>query len=478
VISRSSWTSLVAPLAASALLAGCLAPPVKQDPFAQLEHSNASAPPAYPGLALAVVVTANTKNSMAYARQGAAMSMGAFDPDKPFNDLIVLLKRNFKSVVTVDSAEGGRASGADVVGVTDVYAAVARTIFGDIKIDQAILFLDPAGSTIDKVAVSEKKGVGEASSFSLIGQNRIVEALNNVENDVAKAFAEQLAASAPLHDYAKSRSGAAAPRVAEAPAPAARTVNSDVDVPSYKADEDPSKFALVIGVESYESLPPADDAEHDAAAVRRHLLALGYPERNVIVLTGPKAGKAGIEKYVESWLPRNVDENAQVFVYFAGHGAPDPKTGRAYLVPWDGDAKYLENTGYPIKRLYDRLGALKAKRVVVALDSCFSGAGGRSVLAKGARPLVTQIDAAVPASDKLVVLAASAGDEITGTLESQGHGLFTYYLLKGLNERGGRSSARALYDFLKPKVQDAARRDGRDQTPQLQPASESATTRL
>jgi uncharacterized caspase-like protein len=154
-----------------------------------------------------------------------------------------------------------------------------------------------------------------------------------------------------------------------------------------------------------------------------------------------------------------------VFVYFSGHGAPDPASGQAYLMPWDGDPKFLENTGYPLKRLYEKLGALKTKDVVVALDACFSGAGGRSVLAKGVRPLVGKVD--MGGSGHVSVLAASGGDEITGTLEDQGHGLFTYYLLKGLNARRGASSLLPLFDYLRPKVQDAARRDNRDQTPQF-----------
>ena len=72
--------------------------------------------------------------------------------------------------------------------------------------------------------------------------------------------------------------------------------------------------------------------------------------------------------------PRNL-------VYLSGHGAPDPKSGAAYIVPWDGDPNFLETTAYPVSRLYQKLGALKAREIVVALDSCFSGAN----LARGRR---------------------------------------------------------------------------------------------
>ncbi len=154
-------------------------------------------------------------------------------------------------------------------------------------------------------------------------------------------------------------------------------------------------------------------------------------------------------------------------MYFAGYGATDAKTGQRYLMPWDADAKFVDSTGYAVKELYAKLAALKAKRITVAFDAGFSGAGGRSVLPQGARPLLTRVDASGPISDKLVVLEASGGDEVTGAAKEQGHGLFTYYLLEGLNERSGDVSPKALYEYAKPRVQDAARRDSRDQTPRL-----------
>jgi len=269
---------------------------------------------------------------------------------------------------------------------------------------------------------------------------------------------------------AKAVSGAQAQKKEEAP-----SVSSDVDKPQYSAAENPDNFALVIGIQRYSDLPEAQFAERDAEAVKEHLLALGFPRRNIILLTGEKAGRAGIEKYLERWLPRNLSENSRLFFYFSGHGAPDAKSGEAYLVPWDGDPNFLETTGYSIKRLYQMLGTLKAKEVIVAMDACFSGAGGRSVLAKGVRPLVTKIESLAPEGGNILSFSASAASEISGTVEDQGHGAFTYYFLKGLSgaaqDPSGRVTVKALYDYLLPKVQDEARRQNRDQTPQLMPAS-------
>jgi hypothetical protein len=260
---------------------------------------------------------------------------------------------------------------------------------------------------------------------------------------------------------------------AKAPAAPPAAAASDVDTPRTRTPEKPDNFALVIGVEKYSNdLPEAQFAERDAQAVKSHLLAMGYPERNIKMLQGSRAVRSSLEAYLEDWLPKNVKPEGTVFVYFSGHGAPDPESGQAYLVPWDGDPAYLSRTAYPLKRLYGSLKALKAKRVLVALDSCFSGAGGRSVLTRGTRPLVNKVDLGASADiGKLVVFTASDANQISGTLDSQGHGLFTYFFLKGLDgaaaDARGAVTAKGLHDYLSPKVADEASRGNRTQSPLL-----------
>ena len=270
---------------------------------------------------------------------------------------------------------------------------------------------------------------------------------------------------------------------AKAPASSPAAAASDVDTPRTRTAENPDNFALVIGVEKYSNdLPEAQFAERDALAVKSHLLAMGYPERNIKVLQGSRAVRSSLEAYLEDWLPKNVKPEGTVFVYFSGHGAPDPESGQAYLVPWDGDPAYLSRTAYPLKRLYGSLKALKAKRVLVALDSCFSGAGGRSVLTRGTRPLVNKVDLGSSSDIGSVVFTASGANQISGTIDSQGHGLFTYFFLKGLDGAAagarGAVSAKGLYDYLSPKVADEASRGNRTQSPTLLTGEGHAEVRL
>ena len=313
------------------------------------------------------------------------------------------------------------------------------------------------GGVIETYSVRSKKllTTGRASMMSYPGMYR------DVSNHLLVEFAPQKEISKQL--VAEKGGGAApAPAAAAQPAPALPASPS----PTYSVPERPDDLAVVVGIESYSDIASkAPYAERDADAFKAHVRALGVPERNIVLLKGVKAGKASLEKNLEQWLPRLAKANSRVYFYFSGHGAPDVKTGQAYLVPWDGDPNFLETTAYPVAKLYKKLGELPAQQVLVAMDSCFSGAGGRSVLASGARPLVSRIETgAVPA--KITVLAASASHEISGSLDDKGHGAFTYFLLQGLD--AGKMTPKALVDYLTPRVQDEARRLNRDQTPQLQ----------
>ncbi len=262
----------------------------------------------------------------------------------------------------------------------------------------------------------------------------------------------------------------------ESPREASRVVKSDVDeLPAVKTTSNRNAYAIVIGIENYrQKLPGADFAAGDAKLVSEYLIrVMGYPEENIVTLLNDRASYVDLAKYFEKWLPDNVEKDSAVFVYYSGHGAPNPKTGDAYLVPYDGDPSFIDQTGYSLKRMYDALGKLPAKEVIVALDSCFSGAGGRSVIAKGARPLVINLQGHTALSKNMTVLAASAENQISSTYDEKGHGLFTYFLLKGIKNEDvvkpdGSLKMEDLFGYIKPRVERIARKQyNNEQTPQL-----------
>lgn len=253
-------------------------------------------------------------------------------------------------------------------------------------------------------------------------------------------------------------------------------ITSDIDeLPTIKVRQNKNAYAIVIGIEQYrQKLPKADFAVSDAKLVSEYLFkVMGYPEQNIVTLTNEHASKGDFQKYFEKWLFNNVEKDGTVFIYYSGHGAPNPKTSDAYLVPYDGDPTFIDQTGYSLKRMYDVLGKLPAKEIIVTLDSCFSGAGGRSVLAKGARPLVMDLQSGVVLSKNMTVLSASSGDQISSTYDEKGHGLFTYYMLKGIKnedvvKKDGALDINELHAYIKPQVERIARKQyNNEQTPQL-----------
>lgn len=251
-----------------------------------------------------------------------------------------------------------------------------------------------------------------------------------------------------------------------------RHFKTSVDHPNYTVRPHSRDFALVIGVERYPSpIPSAEFADRDARAVRAHLRALGIPSRHIRVLSDRSASLARIRSSL-TWLSLNVPPGGTVYFYFSGHGSPSEK-GDAYLVPVDGDPLDLPETGLSLGGLYRDLGRLPARHVVVILDACFTGEGKRSIIGAGVRPLIAHVrEGSVAASGRLIVMTAAKADQESGVFESKGHGLFTYFLLKGLNGGAveqGHITLASLFHYLRPRVQREAHLDNRRQTPELEP---------
>jgi len=259
------------------------------------------------------------------------------------------------------------------------------------------------------------------------------------------------------------------------------------DIPlKVKGFERKEAVALVMGIGTYreKAIPKVKYAARDAEVMARYLENVGgVPRANIKVLTDEKATKSDLVAHVTDWLPRRVTGDSTVFVYFAGHGTPGPKGTEAYLIPYEGHPDFPSQL-YPLREMYETLNRLPAREVVVFLDSCFSGAGGRSVTGEGTRPVVISIENPVLAGGKILVLAAATGGQMSSDYDRVKHGLFTYYLLRGLRgeaarDREGKVELGDLYRFVREHVaKTAAVELNRDQTPVLLPAEETVADRL
>lgn len=211
---------------------------------------------------------------------------------------------------------------------------------------------------------------------------------------------------------------------------------------------DARRWAVVIGIEQYRKTASVPFATRDAYAMREYAIKLlGVPSEQVLLLTDDQATKAEMMLLFEERLQEKVRAGDTVYVYFAGHGIPEVKDGTPYLLPADGDPQSPRITGYSLEDIYAALGKLKAEKVAIFLDACFSGLkardDNRETLLAGTRPGVIRIKNPVMRYPNLISFAAAGNDELSNAYRKEAHGLFTYFLLKGLSG-GARMEGKGL----------------------------------
>jgi hypothetical protein len=242
-------------------------------------------------------------------------------------------------------------------------------------------------------------------------------------------------------------------------------------MPFVAGSPQPAAYAVIVGVERYRDAPPATgatiDADRYAALATR---TLGIPESHVRVLRDDRATGNDIDKEL-AWVASSVPARGRIYFFFSGHGAPDPSTGTSYLVPYDGDPKALEPTALAMPKLLERLSASRAGEVFAVVDACFSGAGGRSVLPAGMRPLVAVRE--IPPAAKVALFTSASGAQTSGPAPGGDGGLFSKLVAEGIGtgkadiDGDGLVSIQELSAWVTPRVEREARGDRREQVPSL-----------
>ena len=171
-------------------------------------------------------------------------------------------------------------------------------------------------------------------------------------------------------------------------------------------------------------------------------------------------------KFELNWLKAvsKTHPEAQIIFYYAGHGMPDEATRESYLLPIDGYST-VSTTGFKLSELYSSLSELPANNVLVMLDACFSGADrSDNVMAnvRGVR-IAPRVD---KPRGNVVVFSATSNQQTALPYQDQSHGLFTYFLLKYLQNNPTDVTLGGWFDFVKTNVaQKASAINSKEQTP-------------
>jgi hypothetical protein len=253
------------------------------------------------------------------------------------------------------------------------------------------------------------------------------------------------------------------------------SLSSDVDknIPVVFTSK-PFRYALIIGNEDYSKYQRGLNSEsnvafarHDAAIFKKYAMkVLGIEEKNLFFLTDATAGEMEQKIDLISKLAAKSGSEAEIFFYYAGHGMPDELSKEPYIMPVDVAGTNLKSA-IKLADIYRIFSETGTRRVTVFLDACFSGGGreagllaARGVKVKPKKEMIT---------GNMVVFTASSGEQSSLPYKDQQHGMFTYFLLKKLQESKGNITYGNLADYIKSNVSiESLRINSKEQDPAVQ----------
>ena len=258
----------------------------------------------------------------------------------------------------------------------------------------------------------------------------------------------------------------------------------DVEVLSVDVDRTPRRVrgfeqrkavGIAIGVGAFRDpeVPSLKFAAHDAEVMARYFQTVGgIASRRIKVLTDDRALKEDLVEALEEWLPQQVEEGSTVVVYFSGRAVADPGTGAISLFPYEagqGSASHL----YSLRRLQSTFAKLRIAHAVLMLDVTLTEPPN-PVASRRKDPVWSPVSSLLH-EGKLVQMIGSTGLQHAHEYPKGKHGLFTYYLLKGMTgeadeDKNGIVVVGELFEYVRDQVLEAAKEEfGTEQEPMCIP---------
>ena len=243
---------------------------------------------------------------------------------------------------------------------------------------------------------------------------------------------------------------------------------------SLKARPPRDAVAIIIGIQDYRRVSKADFANNDARRFYDYAIrGLGVRPENIKLLLDDKADDIEILGAFKNWLPLKTRKGqTDVYVFYSGHGYPSDDGASLYFLPHGVDRQFLDRSAIKQSDIVQALQAVVPKSVTLFLDACYSGQSrtGETLLA-GARPIAIQPKASTfPAN--FTVLSASAPEQIASSSPELKHGIFSYFLMKGMEgeadqNKDGVITVQEMQSYLSDSVGRKAMSLSRTQQPQV-----------
>jgi len=209
-----------------------------------------------------------------------------------------------------------------------------------------------------------------------------------------------------------------------------------------------NKYAVIIGIGKYKdtSITTLEYAPNDAEEMYELLIAPAhgnFPKDNVKKLINEQATLKNIKSAIGTWLPQNVKPDDMVILFYSGHGGVEcDESGEEsdgkdkYIIPYDAQANDLFATALLNSHISTMLDRVPSNRMVFFIDSCYSG-GVTDTISNIKTISKLPLKAGTNVYEQLsgrgrIVISASQANEVSFEMPKYEHGIFTYYLLKGL----------------------------------------------
>ena len=235
-----------------------------------------------------------------------------------------------------------------------------------------------------------------------------------------------------------------------------------------------NKVALIIGIEKYDQTPEASYANLDAKYFYEYAKkGFGISKSNIKLLVDEDANLIKSLGTLNKWLPSKIKSGeTELIIFFAGHGLASNDGKELYLLPQDSDPDLLARTALSRTELFKQIISLNPKNVTIFLDTCYSGVSrDEKTLLASARPVRIVADKQ-DTPNNFTIFSASQLDQISSGLKEAKHGIFSYYLMKGLEGKADVNNDKditngELLAYMDQNVAQKASELGRQQNPTL-----------
>ena len=244
---------------------------------------------------------------------------------------------------------------------------------------------------------------------------------------------------------------------------------TDIDIPSVRRSSN-NTYAFIIANENY-AAKPVPFALNDGRIFAQYCVkTLGLKRDHVILYENATVSNLiGCVEQMKNASKAN-DGKLDIIFYYAGHAFPDEESKTAWLLPVDGSIN-LKRTCYSLKQLYKDFAEVNANSVVCFIDACFSGATRENEMLLEGRGVAIKVKDEIPLGN-IIVFTSSTGAETAHQYREKSHGLFTYYLLKKLQDSKGDVTLGELDEYITTNVKRASFEvNHKLQTPTVIPSS-------